>query len=285
MMMRGSKAAKQRSARRSNIRTERAVEVPHWVPLIIREFAENYIVKSEDGTQNELYIRLLRDPRMERVWNELMRRKRKDYFRTDHFVNPATVPGSQSLWTERAKQIRRRLTPGSKDDMLVYNARLHEKMLAQILIPWRAKPVPSQELALAYFFSEVVRNAINPPGLIRLADAKRIHIDYLKKAKELRQDATVWNREGKFGSDRLRKAADAYEEMARAAITNPLVTSRKPRTSGAACKGFVIALSEVNKGIFGRQLLGTVANVANVIFDHDDLSSAKLGKMLRTYPP
>jgi hypothetical protein len=220
---------------------------------------------------------------MIRVWEELQRRKRLNYLRTDDFVNSASEPGRQSFWTDEAKQTVRHLRPGADDRLLTLHARMREIGLREKLLPWRSPPIPLQEFALAFFFHELVRLAMNQPQLIPLQDAQRLQLSYQKEAKQLQTDADKFERQGMFGCDRLRAAANAYEEIANATIVSPLVTLRKPRSS-ATWKGFVIALADVNKGIFGRPLLGTVATVGNVVFNRDDLSGAKVDKMLRTYP-
>jgi len=73
---------------------DEALGLPDWIPWSVGELAQ---IKSDDLRRQraepeiwELLRRLVSDSRMKNVWNELQRRKRQDYQRTQDFVHPAS---------------------------------------------------------------------------------------------------------------------------------------------------------------------------------------------------
>src|SRR5262249_50229824 len=104
------------SARRDGLpialkETDDVLKVPPWVPAPVAHLAH---LMHEDATKRradteciELVRRLTCDPRMKRVWNELLRRKRANYRTTEAFLNPVRS-GPQTFWTREARARRRR---------------------------------------------------------------------------------------------------------------------------------------------------------------------------------
>src|SRR5262245_62383766 len=87
------------------------VKVPGWVPAPVARLAplmhEDATKRRADAESIELVRRLTCDPRMKRVWNELLKRKRANYRTTEAFLHPARS-GPQTFWTREARARRRR---------------------------------------------------------------------------------------------------------------------------------------------------------------------------------
>src|SRR5262249_62334715 len=87
--------------------TDDVLKVPDWVPAPVARLAhlmhEDATKRGADAESRELVRRLTCDPRMTKIWNELLRRQRA----TDAFVHPARSR-PKTFWTPEARaQLRR----------------------------------------------------------------------------------------------------------------------------------------------------------------------------------
>jgi hypothetical protein len=267
----------------------RVRKIPDWVPLSVRERAEGIYAAYPNGADPKLLLilnRLTSDPPMKSVWTELQKRRRQEYVKTSDFFRPAIAPGRQTSWTPQARSMRRcakemhRSGRHEQATRLDLEASLQEVGETLNIIADPRDPQSLQDVALAWFFSQVVSLARHPPKPITLCEVLRLRKPYAAKASRLRADAA--KQKDYSIKERLMAAADAYEELGDEVAprpTNPLVVRRKSR-SYEESKGFSIGVIEVTKAIFGQRLLGTVATLANVVFDRTDMTGSKLGKML-----
>jgi hypothetical protein len=259
---------------------EVTVDLPDWIPRVVRDLVP--IISADLQRQgatfeaSQLLHRLVFDPRMKNVWNELLRRKRQDYERTEAFVHPA----SRTSWTLKAASERRRAAElrkfgGSKNeaeaDRLELLAALAEVADVEMLFPWYpGRPeLPQQDLAVAYFFSQTFALAQQSPRPVPMPEARKARRPYLDIATQLRADH-FWG------------ASFAYEALADAAAPppgSPLLVKRR-RRSDERMQGFVIALAATTKQVFEAPLCGTVATAANVALGRDDLTAETVRKML-----
>jgi hypothetical protein len=286
-------------ARKGRIRAARgaaaevAVDLPDWIPRSVGDLAQ---IKSDDLHRQraepeilELLRRLTSDTRMKNVWNELQRRKRQDYERTEAFVHPA----SQTSWTSQATSGRRRAVQlrklgGSENaaeaDRLELSAAAAEVGVRMLLFPWhRGRPeLPLQDLSMAFLFDQAFtfgRQNIRP---VPIREANNTRRRFLKMAEQIRADAAEQERLKRYVDRRLWGAAFAYEELADAAAPppgSPLLVERQHRNN-QRMQGFVMALAGTTSQVFGAPLCGTVATVANVVLGRDDLTAEKVRKML-----
>ena len=70
------------------------IDLPPWVPPSIAAFVSRGLeIEGLPKSPETVLVlnRLITDPRMRRVWNELQRRKRKDYRRTEDFLHNVTL--------------------------------------------------------------------------------------------------------------------------------------------------------------------------------------------------
>jgi hypothetical protein len=86
-----------------------AHDLPNWVPRCVGDLAQIMLADlpgQKIGREiSQRLHRLVFDPRMKKVWNELQRRKRQDYQRTEIFVNAASC---KIDFTQYARWARRR---------------------------------------------------------------------------------------------------------------------------------------------------------------------------------
>src|SRR5262249_55201048 len=91
--------------------TDDVLKVPDWVPEPVVHLAH---IMHKDATKHvadaesiELLRRLTCDPRMKRVWDELLKRKRANYGTSEAFLHPAHSE-PKTLWTPEARTRQRR---------------------------------------------------------------------------------------------------------------------------------------------------------------------------------
>src|SRR6266566_6507259 len=81
-----------------------ALDLPDWLPQSVGDLAKvksaDLLRQSADSEIWRLLRRLVSDPRMWNVWNELQRRRRQSYQRTEIFIHPASTTKS---WTTRGE--------------------------------------------------------------------------------------------------------------------------------------------------------------------------------------
>jgi hypothetical protein len=144
----------------------------------------------------------------------------------------------------------------------------------------------TQDLALAFFFDQAFELGQRNIRLLPISEVRKQRDHYLWMAQQLRVDAVEQERLGFYEGHRMLDAAFAYEELASAARPPPgnsLLVARQLR-GDARLKGFVIALGDITKNVFGTPLYGTIASTANVVFSRDDLTADAVRKMLSHAP-
>jgi hypothetical protein len=226
---------------------------------------------------------------MEGVWTELLKRRRSDYKSSQEFRYPATP---QMEWSptvrallRRAQMLHRNSASGNERE-----AKQIEAHAALVRVTdnytwgtWSWN-LPIQELALVAFFDLAFHFACSAARPVPRALAQKRRAHFLNMASRIRAD--VASLDGGF-SQRLIDAAFAYEELADGAAPppgHPLLVQRK-RRSDERQTAFVIELAAAAAAIFGQRLYGTVAVVANVAFECDDWTGARVRKVTQRIRP
>ena len=78
-----------------------------WVPPYIRDVARVIYKDVNTSKDQDLLRRLISDPRMERVWNELLKKKRQNYKRTEQYVHSVRQDRD---WSLRVRLLQDRAT-------------------------------------------------------------------------------------------------------------------------------------------------------------------------------
>jgi hypothetical protein len=267
------------------------LEIPDWLPAPVRTFAQTeYVRLVRDAEAIQVLRRLVSDSRMERVWNELLRRERVNYKSAKAFVHPASQPGRDSSWTPEARYWRhraqelRRLGGRENDreaDDLVLMANISELGEVMFLLGDDSEDESPQDLALAFVLLQALKLAKEKPRPVSLAESRKVRHHYETMAKIIRAEAVAHKHDA-----RLCEAAFLYDAMADKAAPaagSPLLVKRK-RASDERALGFVRALATTTREIFGARLCGTIATIANVALERTDLTSAIVRKMLDSRP-
>jgi hypothetical protein len=281
---------------RNGNETDDVLKVPNWVPKPVLHLAhlmhKDVTKHPADGESIELLRRLTCDPRMKRVWNELLRRQRTNYRTTDAFVHPARSR-PKTFWTPEARAHLRRgdlirslggdeRTAAIKPDSL---ALLAEFAGTACLLPGYEGPLDDQQRALAFLFHQVFTLARHKPRAVSQTDARAERNQYFEMAKQIITDNTEWRRLRGYSDERLARAASAYLERADEVApgpASPLLVNRK-HGRNESIKGFVLELAATTKNIFGASLLRTVATLTHVALGREDITTGQVRAMVASH--
>ncbi len=207
-------------------------EIPDWVPASVRNIATAYTIRA-DRCKEPLGSRLLLDPRMRKVWNELQR----------HEISRATVDLFDDLERLNTWDIDER---GFSDNDLACAAffcRITTELCVALpeKIPTRAQ------------FDSAGRAWLDAADLCRHSQEENtlIRVDgELKEALALVED--YFRREGEWRSGK----------------TTPYVVKHSAKLRNKdRLRIAVNRIGAATKSIFGNHLYGTVATIAMVAFD------------------
>jgi hypothetical protein len=249
----------------------------NWVPPAIIETAERLyaqLATEQDPAKAEKVLsRLTSDLSMERVWDELYRKKGEGFF------NPACLTNASNAAAHREKAGELRKKGGEENvrdaEFLEFEARLIEVLPDEQTDPEGSE----QDRAAQLFLSSAYRAALDTePQIVPDIQAK---VSKLREvADELKKLATELQFVGigvtEIYAQKLREvAADCNDD---AAIMEPnranapwLITRKR---GDMRRRTFVGKLSYATNFLFKKTLLNTIATVTNVVFssNNTDLS-------------
>jgi len=263
--------------------------IESWVPEAVIDAAVRLHadLAAEENPEEGLAVlsRLISDPRMRLVWEELHKTKRNDkYETTNEFLYPARV--THLSWAaEHRKQARELREKGGERNESA--ARLLE---AEAAVEEGMGDLPSdsrwseQDRAAQLFLKQACRSAINiEPTYFSDIQAKVAKLRTI--AASLREQSVMLKSLGLKGEARkLDEIAADCEDEAR--ITEPNLETDDPwviiRDRGdPKLRTYVVDLSIPTVSIFGTPLYGTLATVANVVFGLNVLTAEKVREWLR----
>jgi hypothetical protein len=278
--------------RSSNSRRHSQRPFPEWIPRCIQDLvqilyndANRHKARAKDV---EVLDRLTLDPRMKRVWDELLKKKRLNYGKTEQYVHPTATYEGKRFWSFAARSLqsraeeRRKRGEGLEADRVQTRAILVEIEVPNIFSRLHPAKFAPQEQGLIFLFYTAFTFAQETPQSVPVAEARKAACRFRAMTKTIRADAAQNQRMRGYLDHRLLDAAFAYEELADDAVGSLgtiVLVSRKPR-SEPRLKGFVMALASTTKVLFGVPLCGTVATLTNVALNRSDVTGDKVRKML-----
>ena len=229
--------------------------------------------------------RLVSDPRMQLVWQELYKTKRDDkYEATGEFLYAARV--THSSWAaEHRKQARELREKGGERNESA--ARLLE---AEAAIEESIEDPPcdprwsEQDRAAQLFLKHACLSAINIEP-VYFSDIQAKVAKLRTVAVSLREQSIMLKSLGlKSEAQKLGEIAADCEDEAR--IAEPNLETNDPwliiRDRGdTKLRTYIVDLSIAAVSIFGTPLYGTLATVANVVFGGKAVTAAQVRELLR----
>jgi hypothetical protein len=276
------------------VSTSTTVTFPNWLPPAVIHAAEQLhseLASEENRAEAlELWSRLVFDLRMKRVWHELYKKNRNRYKATEEFLYPACLTHASGAARQRRRALELREKGGpknkSKADLLEAEAALLEGLYDPPADPrWS-----EQDRGVQRFLRRAYEAALDHE-LVFLSDLEAKVSTLQKVAMRLRSDAAI------LSSLRMERearklqllASDCDDEASNILpydghlfslqTDDPWIITR--RRGDLELRTFVANLSIITGTLFGKTLHGTLATVANVRFNREDVTHRKVWEMLR----
>ena len=276
-----------------------------WVPASIIDVAKR--LSAELATEKnpaeafEVLSRLISDPRMQRVWQELYKKVQVNHHPTKEFFYPACVTNASQAAKDRKLACELRNKGGGINER---DARLLEAEAALLEsernlsadLRWS-----EQDRAVQIFLRHAYRDALDcEPVFLSALQSKasqlRQNADAFRKAagvapslgmkhvvEELNELASLYDDEAWNVEPEQDVAFDRVEESVFSPhADDPWIITRK--RSDPKVRTFVADLSITTELCFGKLLLGTLATTANVVFCREDMTGEKVWEMLGVPP-
>ena len=262
---------------------------PDWLtyPAVRHEASDLWTklpTEKDPAKSEEVLWRLISDRRMDRVWRELYEQRRSNHQPSEQYSNPAYVTNASVAARNR------RLAAELRNKAGMMNEREAKLLEAEAVILERLGDPPAdprwneQDRAVQNFLRHAYRNFLDlKPVLLSDLTAK---MNKLREVAEgLHQQAATLQSLGKQSdAQKLEEIASDCDEEARNMLPRdgdePWVITRQSEDVGL--RAFVIDLSIGTTVLFQKELHSTVATVANVVFNRQDVTRSKVREMLRS---
>ena len=270
-----------------NSRRREVGSLAAWKPPspIVEEAAR--LRKTLDGSTSnaarEILSALETDPRMGVVWKQLYKTKRTEHRKTQEFLHPARVTNASIAHglNENAARLRANGN-ASEAKMLEAEARWQLRQPEEFFDP----NLSEQDYGVQIFFRKAFECATSIEPMFR--KDVMTHVNKLRRVERaLRRQADVLC---SLGMDRVAakviKIAESCEDTAR--IKSPPVKKRDPaiivrNRRDAPARTLAVDLSIESSRLFGDELPGLCARIANVVMQRRDITREMVQEWLR--PP
>jgi hypothetical protein len=270
-------------------------DFPEWLPsaAVRHEASELWIkllTEKDPAKSEEVLRRLISHRLMKRVWKVLYETKRID-LPTKEFRYPACVLNASLAARNRqlAADIRNKV--GLKDLREAKFLEAEAAMLERLRDPPADPSWTEQDLAAQRFLRHAYRDYLDLRPVF-LSDLKVKSNCYRKVAGVFRQQAdTLQSLGAEFDAEEFKALAQEYDKKAADMLPrdgdDPWIITRKPQDfelqpQDVELRSFVIDLSSTATKLFGQELHSTLANVANVVFNRQDVTRSKVRELLRS---
>lgn len=218
--------------------------IPAWVPPCFVELAKRHCACTSDSDFFATIIRLTVDPRMHRVWSQLLRKRRKD---------------------------GRFLYPARSDNNCCGTAEERQQQTITKCILWRATLMAACQprAVLERDMAAIARDYLDIASRLRKISRKVYFHNWGEATEENISDALLgFTRDKVNDQDRARRldaAATALEELAAEAGANSIVIER----DRGALDVLPVAIANVKtcRHLFGQPLYGVAAALTSVMLN------------------
>jgi hypothetical protein len=255
--------------------------IESWVPEAVADAAERLHAELAAESKSDglaVLSRLVSDPRMKLVWGELYKKKRDSkYQTTEEFLYPARVTSASwaAIHRRQLRKIGGKLN--ESEDRLLEAEGTFEESAADFPTDTRWS---EQDRAVQIFLYHACHSAVDiQPVFLAGIQAK---VKELRKVSEsLQEQAVILQSFGMNGDARKlgEVAADCDDEAwnlepNKPRADDPWIITRD--RGDPKLRTFVVDLSISTHLLFGKSLYGQLATVANVVFNRDDMTGAKV---------
>jgi hypothetical protein len=261
-------------------------DFPDWLRPAVQHAASELwteLPTEKDPAKSEAVLsRLISDRRMKGVWDVPYKYRYIDRKPTKELRYPSCLTNASVAARNRLIAAELRKKP-LKDASEVKFLEAEADMLERLGDP----PAPrwsEQDRAVQLLLRHAYREYLDVRPVF-LSDLKVKSDCYHKVARVFRQEADTFQSLGaEFEAEEFAALAHEYDKKAGNMLPregdDPWIIPRQ--TKNVELRSFVIDLSITTKRLFGRELRGTLATVANVVFDRQDVTGSKVREMLRS---
>jgi hypothetical protein len=261
------------------------LEFEDWVPAAVRDEARK--IQAETSSQKDpvkaasLLSRLTSNTRMKAVWAEFNKRKRDNYKSTDQYVNRMYMTNASRAprLRKEASWIRDHGPNKHKIDSFFMDLEA-EQLERSSYDPLLHTPWTEQELGMQFFLWKVHDAALD----IKLYLKRDVPV--LRRAAEQLRELAAKLQPLHVDCRALGEVAVSCDNAARMRDVDP--TDENPtvmvrEASDPKLRTYVVELSGVTTWLCGKNMRGTIANVANVALDREDITDRDVGGILRAF--
>jgi hypothetical protein len=263
-------------------------QFPDWLksPAVRHEASDLWTklpTEKDPAKSEEVLWRLISDRRMDRVWRELYEKRRRGRQPTEEYSNPAYVTNASVAAKNRRIASELRNTTGMMNED---KAKL--EAAAAILERLGERPADprwsEQDRGAQLFLRHAYRNFLDLKPVF-LSDLKAKMNKLRDVAEALRKLATTLQSLGKDSeAQKLEEIASDCDYGAKNMIPkngdDPWVIARQ--SEDVEVRTFVIDLSISAIMSFRKELHSTLATIANVVFNRQDVTRSNVREILRS---
>jgi hypothetical protein len=214
---------------------------------------------------------LVSDPRMQKIWRTLYKKKRVNHKPTDDYFYPAAVTNRSSAKMHRQQASELRKAKGLLSEP-------EAKLLEAVAAAEASLPLVSfssswdeQDQGVQWFFEHACRSAINIVPIFQ-SEIERYRGELIEEIAELRRTRDELVGLGLDSGSFNEYLAACEEDELTMPLPGTLETNWviKRRRGRRELRTYAVSLSEAARSIFGSPLPGIVATVTRVVFACDE---------------
>ena len=264
-------------------------QFPDWLkyPAVQHEASDLWTklpTEKDPAKSEEVLWRLISDRRMDRVWRELYEKSHGNHPPTDGYSNPAYMTNASVAARKRRLAAELRNKGGTMNERKARFLEAEAAIYEGLGDPPADPRWSEQDRAVQNFLRHTYRNFLDLKPVF-LSDLKAKMNKLREVAEGLHQQAETLQSLGKESdAQKLEEIASDYDEEARNMLPgdgdNPWIITRQ--NEDVELRSFVIDLSIRTTMLFQKELHSTLATVANVVFNRQDLTRSRVREMLRS---
>jgi hypothetical protein len=268
---------------------EPALEIPGWVPIPAAVQAQ--ILYRWAAVEHLPFLqRMISNPLMEQVWDELRSRVRENHKPTDRYLHPVRMDSKKLV----------RYFDGAiafhNADLFTLSYEIETSEQALVARHY-VRDANAQEAGLVQelAFAKILRSAFlakttGPLVVVSTGSAKKKHAEMLDLAErcgglaDRLQEINFFDDLPSRLRDRQRELqADAVEELAKGNREGKI---RRSKPEKDEMRAYILALSHTFRELFSQELSGLVAHIANIAFPGAEITRSVVSSINKaaSYP-
>jgi len=253
------------------------ISFERWVPAAVKDEARKLyaecLSRDDPLVAVEPLRKLISDIRMKRVWAELYKKQRKSH----QFANPIHIYPSLAVARDKARLHLLQTQGGPVKDiqeiknLITINEQISDPDDA--LLRWTEQEVGVQQIFWRVYLASINTDIRYFSDLQRLAKALSQSAKILNIAIDKLSSQTI--------AAEVKDISSRCEKLAGSFYITPDVIVRNRGQYDVLLRTFIVNVNRIMFLYLRKEMYRTVATIANVVFDRDDLSGTNVREMIR----